>query len=179
MKLSDQKVYYSTYHFPIGQTFIASTDKGICALFQSNRFDPFHKWLQKRFKPENIIEDQEYNRHVETQLQDYFSSQRSQFDLPLDLRGTEFQQKVWAELQKIPHGQTITYKELAIRVGGSNYTRAVGGANNKNPVSVIVPCHRVVGSNGKLVGYAGGIEMKSQLLQLEQGGLFSPNVEYI
>ncbi|HHT68799.1 MAG TPA: methylated-DNA--[protein]-cysteine S-methyltransferase [Firmicutes bacterium] len=102
------------------------------------------------------------------QLDEYFSGRRKQFEIPLVLHGTEFQQRVWRELQAIPYGQTHTYKEVAVRVECPKGSRAVGLANNRNPISIIIPCHRVVGQNGKLTGYAGGLDSKQHLLDLEQ-----------
>ncbi len=103
-----------------------------------------------------------------TQLQEYFSGTRKAFDMPLDLEGTEFQRKVWAELLKIPFGATMTYLELATMLGEPKLVRAVGAANGKNPVGIVVPCHRVIGTGGKLVGYAGGLERKRWLLHHER-----------
>lgn len=102
------------------------------------------------------------------QLQEYWSGQRKTFDFPYELRGTEFQKKVWAALETIPYGQTCTYGDIARMVGRPKAVRAVGAANGKNPMWIVVPCHRVVGSNGTLTGYAGGIEMKRCLLELEE-----------
>lgn len=104
---------------------------------------------------------------TEIQLREYFEGQRKNFDLPLDLQGTEFQQQVWRELSKISYGQTITYGEQAKRLGRPKSARAVGAANGKNPIGIIVPCHRVVGASGSLTGFAGGIEVKRQLLAIE------------
>lgn len=101
------------------------------------------------------------------QLEEYFHGTRSAFDLRLDLHGSPFQLKVWNELLKIPYGTTITYLELARRIGNDKSLRAAGGANGHNPVSVIVPCHRVIGSNGRLVGYRGGLKRKKWLLEHE------------
>ena len=103
----------------------------------------------------------------EEQLNNYFSGETQVFDLPLHPEGTEFQQKVWAELLKIPYGETITYMELAIRLGDPKAIRAVGTANGRNPIAVIIPCHRVIGAGNKLTGYAGGIWRKKLLLELE------------
>lgn len=169
-----ETVYYSTYEgFPVGTLHIASTNQGVCACFQSTSGpETLLQWLQKHVTAGQILFDPEHNRGIEKQLREYFAGERQQFDLTYDLRGTEFQVRVWKELQKIPYGQTITYGELARRVGGPTYSRAVGGANNKNPIGIIVPCHRVIGHDGKLVGYAGGLDMKRKLLQLERGGLF-------
>ena len=102
------------------------------------------------------------------QLQEYFDGNRKQFDLPYRLNGTEFQKKVWNELTHIPYGETISYKDIAIAVGNEKASRAIGMANNKNPITVIIPCHRVIGTSGKLVGYAGGLTMKEFLLDMER-----------
>ena len=101
------------------------------------------------------------------QLSDYFAGKLVSFDLPLNPEGTAFQQKVWAELIKIPYGETITYMELAIRLGDTKAIRAVGTANGKNPLAILIPCHRVIGAGNKLTGYAGGIWRKKALLELE------------
>lgn len=101
------------------------------------------------------------------QLSDYFAGKLVSFDLPLNPEGTEFQQKVWAELLKIPYGETITYMELAVRLGDIKAIRAVGTANGRNPIAIIIPCHRVIGAGNKLTGYAGGIWRKKALLELE------------
>jgi len=102
-----------------------------------------------------------------TQLQEYFAGKRKVFDLELAPSGTDFQKKVWQALLKIPYGKTATYKEIAAAIGHPKAARAVGMACNKNPIAIIIPCHRVVGSNGSLTGYAGGLEMKKRLLELE------------
>lgn len=101
------------------------------------------------------------------QLTEYFSGQRQEFSLPLAAHGTEFQKRVWAELAQIPYGQTISYGELARRTGNPKASRAVGLANGKNPISIVVPCHRVIGASGKLTGYGGGLARKEALLELE------------
>ncbi|MDR2410944.1 MAG: methylated-DNA--[protein]-cysteine S-methyltransferase [Bacteroidales bacterium] len=102
------------------------------------------------------------------QLVEYFDGKRKEFDLPLKLRGTPFQQKVWSALQTIPYGEVWSYKRLAESVGSPKGYRAVGMANNHNPISIVVPCHRVIGSDGSLVGYAGGLDRKKLLLEIEQ-----------
>jgi methylated-DNA-[protein]-cysteine S-methyltransferase len=102
------------------------------------------------------------------QLAEYFAGDRQSFDVPLRLDGTPFQQGVWRELVRIPFGRTITYAELARRVGNPSASRAVGNANGRNPVSIIVPCHRVIGADGKLTGYAGGVDIKRRLLEWER-----------
>ncbi len=102
------------------------------------------------------------------QLLEYFEGRRKHFDVPYKLKGTDFQKSVWAALCDIPYGETRTYKEIAKAVGNEKASRAVGMANNKNPLHVLVPCHRVIGASGKLVGYAGGLDMKEHLLKMEK-----------
>jgi methylated-DNA-[protein]-cysteine S-methyltransferase len=106
---------------------------------------------------------------VAAQLDEYFAGERTAFELELELAGTPFQQRVWAELRRVPYGETISYAELADRIGRPGAARAVGHCNARNPVSIVVPCHRVIGSAGALTGYAGGLERKRALLALESG----------
>ena len=101
------------------------------------------------------------------QLEEYFAGRRRQFDLPLDLHGTEFQKRCWQELLKIPYGETRSYADVARAIGNPSAVRAVGLANGQNPIAIIVPCHRVIGSDGSLTGYGGGLETKRKLLELE------------
>lgn len=103
-----------------------------------------------------------------SQLNEYFAKKRQRFDLPLKFGGTDFQNRVWRELLTIPYGETVSYKTLAERIGNAKACRAVGMANNKNPIPIIIPCHRVIGANGNLTGYAGGLDVKKFLLDLEQ-----------
>lgn len=107
-------------------------------------------------------------REAMRQMDAYFNDTLTRFDLPLHPRGTEFQLKVWEALQTIPYGQTRSYRDIARIVGNVKAVRAVGGANNKNPISIIIPCHRVIGKNGKLIGYGGGLEKKAWLLAFEK-----------
>ena len=104
------------------------------------------------------------------QLEEYFAGERDEFDLPVGAPGTPFQQRVWDELARIPYGQTISYAELASRIGRPTAVRAAGAANGANPVSIVIPCHRVIGSGGALTGYSGGLEAKRFLLELERSG---------
>jgi methylated-DNA-[protein]-cysteine S-methyltransferase len=110
------------------------------------------------------------NSHVAkvfTQLREYFKRERRKFDLPLDIIGTNFQKKVWNELLKIPYGEAITYNQLAINLGDKKVIRAAASANGANPLPIVIPCHRVIGSDGSLVGYGGGVDVKQKLLELE------------
>jgi methylated-DNA-[protein]-cysteine S-methyltransferase len=122
-----------------------------------------------------ISEDQSFEmnetnllRNAALQLNEYLEGKRNSFDLPLNPKGTEFQKKVWAALCDIPYGETRSYKQIAESVGNPKACRAVGMANNKNPIMIFIPCHRVVGSDGSLTGYAGGLDMKEKLLSLEK-----------
>lgn len=122
---------------------------------------------------DDIIEEVVQNdtpliRETKQQLDDYFDGKRKDFDLPLGPNGTEFQQKVWNALRNIPYGETRCYSEIAQIVGNAKASRAVGLANNRNPISIIIPCHRVIGKSGKLVGYGGGLEKKEILLNIEK-----------
>lgn len=117
--------------------------------------------------PNSQLGETALTRLAFNQITEYLQGKRRDFDFPYELHGTDFQKKVWRELCKIPYGETRTYKEIACAVGNPKASRAVGMANNKNPITIAVPCHRVVGSNGKLVGYAGGLDMKAALLKLE------------
>ena len=114
-----------------------------------------------------ILEETAVLKETNNQLQEYFAGKRKVFDLPLAPKGTEFQQKVWQALKEIPFGETRSYGEIAKRIGQPKASRAVGGANNRNPLPIFIPCHRVIGANGKLVGYAGGLEIKKVLLNVE------------
>ena len=161
-------IYSAKCKSPVGNLFLASTENGLCALqmFEDD-FDPV-KWAIK-FYPEYKMED--YHQVLDDavdQLSGYFCGYLKKFEIPLDLQGTEFQKKVWNELLNIPYGETRSYKEIAEKICNPKAMRSVGQANNKNPIGIIIPCHRVIGSSGKLVGYAGGIEKKSCLLALEQ-----------
>jgi methylated-DNA-[protein]-cysteine S-methyltransferase len=102
------------------------------------------------------------------QVEEYLAGKRTEFDLPFDIRGTEFQKKVWKELSKIPYGKTCSYRDIAKKIQNEKAVRAVGSANGKNPLSIVVPCHRVIASSGKLAGYAGGVATKTKLLDLEK-----------
>ncbi|KUP24820.1 hypothetical protein AWJ19_30360 [Paenibacillus sp. DMB5] len=156
----------------IGDLTLCTTDKGLCLV----RFGPLartrpdmEKWLAARMGKVELLPGEDQLAGAKHQLSEYFSGQRREFSLPLDMRGTPFQLQVWTALRTIPYGGAVSYKDMAIEVGNAKAVRAVGGANNRNPVPVIVPCHRVIGAAGALVGYAGGLGIKSCLLELEAG----------
>lgn len=147
---------------PVGVLKLVAHEHALVAVLWENE-NP------KRVRLAELIEDQQHPILLRTQkqLNEYFAGQRQIFDLPLDFEGTEFQQKVWQALLSIPFGETRSYKDIAEQIGNVKAVRAVGAANGKNPISIIAPCHRVVGANGKLVGFAGGLENKDVLLKLE------------
>ena len=152
---------HTTIDSPVGPLTLVATDGGLSGLYMHEQ--------RHRPAPEAFGEpDPAPFAAVIEQLQEYFDGDRTDFDLPLSLRGTPFQRSVWDELTKIPYGETISYGELAARLGNPAASRAVGLANGRNPVGVIVPCHRVVGSTGGLTGYGGGIERKRHLLAFER-----------
>ena len=145
---------FAVYDFPCGRLKITYSDGAITRLEKTDLLSPG--------VPSEISEE------ACRQLREYFAGQRFAFDLPVKARGTPFQEKVWSELCRIPYGETRSYKEIAIKIGDEKACRAVGMANNRNPISIIIPCHRVIGATGALVGYGGGLEMKKLLLALER-----------
>ena len=155
---------YKRIHSPVGKLKLVTSDKGLIAVLWEN--DKPHRVrlgdLVKRHSHPVLIE-------AERQLGEYFDGKRRSFSVPLDMRGTSFQKSVWEALLAIPFGETRSYRDLAKKLGNPRATRAVGAANGRNPISIIVPCHRVIGSNGNLTGFAGGLETKARLLELEQG----------
>jgi methylated-DNA-[protein]-cysteine S-methyltransferase len=158
----DPSIAKTTYQSPLGPMIVAATDRGVAGIwFDGQRHLPDHAaW---REQPEHAV-----LVLAVAQLHDYFGGIRTEFDLPLDLQGgTVFQQSVWRALLAIPRGRTTSYRSLSQQVGQPSAMRAVGAAVGRNPVSIVVPCHRVLGSDGSLTGYAGGLERKSALLQLE------------
>jgi methylated-DNA-[protein]-cysteine S-methyltransferase len=149
-------VRYAIMNTRLGPVNVASTPKGLASI----QFGPG--------LPAQGIPDESANREILQQLEEYFQGTRVRFDVPLDIEGTEFQMAVWRELQRIPYGETCSYGEIAARIGNPRAARAVGMANHENPIAVVIPCHRVVGRDGSLTGYAGGLHLKEELLSLEQ-----------
>lgn len=149
---------------PVGALKLVAHDHALVAVMWDNED-------HKRVRLAELIENNQHSMllKVKQQLEEYFAGQRQQFDLPLDFQGTDFQQQVWQALLTIPYGETRSYKDIALQIGNEKAVRAVGAANGKNPISIIAPCHRVIGAGGALVGFAGGLDKKQILLSLEQG----------
>ena len=150
--------FYYIYKSKIGNIYIKTDENYVYNINFINLSSIYQNIEYKK----NIITEKVIN-----QLEEYFNGKRKIFELPVKLIGSEFQKKVWKELIKIPYGKTISYKELATSIGNEKACRAVGMANNKNKIMIVIPCHRVIGSNGDLTGYAGGLNIKQQLLELE------------
>ena len=153
-------MYYCYFESPVGNLLLTGNEllESLHFPLGKTRMEPGKDWI---YKAELFLE-------AIDQLEAYFKGERTRFDLELKVQGTEFQKMVWKELVKIPYGETISYGELARRIGNPNACRAVGLANGKNPISIIVPCHRVIGKNGSLTGFGGGLEAKKTLLDLEK-----------
>jgi len=154
--------YYKTMSSPVGMLKLIAGTRGLAAVL----------WIHERPHPMELAATIEAPEHplllqTEQQLREYFGGERDAFPIPLDLRGSEFQRQVWKVLQTIPYGETRSYGDVAKLVGDPTAVRAVGGAVNRNPIAIILPCHRVIGASGKLVGFGGGLANKSFLLQLE------------
>ncbi|PLV58260.1 methylated-DNA--[protein]-cysteine S-methyltransferase [Erwinia sp. B116] len=162
-----------TYSFnlidsPVGELKLVATERALVAVLWEND-DP----KRSRFLPQT--EDRQHAILLETerQLREYFAGERQHFSLALDFVGTDFQKQVWAALLTIPYGETRSYAQIAQQIGNPSAVRAVGAANGRNPISIITPCHRVIGANGKLTGFAGGLDTKAFLLRRESGQLWA------
>ena len=157
------QLVYMYMDSPVGALKLVAHDQALVAVMWDNED-------HKRVRLAELIQDHQHPMliRVKKQLEQYFAGQRQQFDLPLDFQGTDFQQQVWQTLLTIPYGETRSYKEIAVQIGNEKAVRAVGAANGRNPISIIAPCHRVIGSSGALVGFAGGLDKKQILLSLEQ-----------
>lgn len=155
-------MYYQIIDTTIGPYFISDSGEGISYVEHVKDLEnlsPIIATMEEKSTP--LLEK------ASQQLKEYFEGTRKEFDLPLDTNGTPFQEKVWQALRNIPYGEVRSYKDIAVAIGNPKAVRAVGGANNRNPVSILTPCHRVIGIRGALTGYGGGIDVKEKLLRLE------------
>jgi len=147
---------------PVGDLVIGESEGFITYLLFSTEIK-----MNENIKSSYIVEETPLIKKTKHQLDEYFAGERKDFELPLNPAGTEFQMKVWEALKEIPYGETRSYQQIGVQIGCPKASRAVGHANNRNPISIIIPCHRVIGANGKLTGYGGGIDIKEELLALE------------
>ncbi|MEB3768085.1 methylated-DNA--[protein]-cysteine S-methyltransferase [Acinetobacter sp. MD2] len=158
------KLTLNTIPSPVGLLYLVADEQALRAVLWEHEY-------QRVFAQQSLVVDAQHPilMQAKTQLEEYFLGQRQHFELKSDpYGGTVFQRQVWQALQKIPFGETCCYSDIAKQIGNPKAVRAVGTANGRNPLSIIVPCHRVIGANGKLVGYAGGLEQKIKLLNLER-----------
>lgn len=146
----------------IGPLYLVGSEKGLQGVFWKKQNVPIASGKDGAI--ETLL------KKSSAQIEEYLNGKRKKFELPLNAEGTEFQKKVWEELRKIPYGETRSYKEVAVALKNANASRAVGTANGQNPLSLIVPCHRVISSDGSMGGYAGGLDIKGMLLELEKNG---------
>ena len=160
------KIYVTPFNSPIGTLYITSSDKGVVCISLSGK-ESLLKDLERLVPDMELEENAVKNKRVIKQLREYFSGARKNFDLPLHVIGTEFQKLVWRQLKRVPFGQTASYKEIAEKIGKPQAMRAVGQANHRNPIPIIIPCHRIIGANGHLVGFGGGLDLKRFLLSHE------------
>jgi methylated-DNA-[protein]-cysteine S-methyltransferase len=154
---------FDYYKSPVGKLKLIASTKGLSGLLWEGELDERVLF--------GVLKENKQNKFIlkaKKQLDEYFSGERKSFSIALDMKGTEFQKKVWNQLGQIPFGRTKSYKEIAVKIKNPKASRGVGSANRRNPVSIIVPCHRVIGSNGKLTGFAGGLNVKSWLLEFEK-----------
>ena len=157
---------YTKIESPVGNLWLMASDEGLHALVWDK--DLKHPKYKKQFKDLKESKNHPVLSQAIKQLKEYFEGKRTDFDIPLAAEGTEFQKKAWAQLSLIPYGETISYAEQAKRLGNAKASRAVGTANSKNPISIIVPCHRVIAKSGSLAGFGGGLHNKKFLLELEK-----------
>lgn len=167
-----KKYYYKEMGSPVGRLKIVASDNGLAAVLWEDD-NP------KRIRVRTYVEDNSHPVLIEAerQLKEYFEGRRTSFSLVLDPVGTEFQREVWKALSTIPYGETRSYTDVARQIGHANAVRAVGAANGRNPISIVVPCHRVIGSSGELRGFAGGLEAKAALLSMERIKNGKPQME--
>jgi len=169
--MTPDSVYYTLIDSPLGKILIVRNSRGLCHIEFQEGLSPIIPETSWHF-------DQGGFEEVVSQLRAYFNEELFHFDLPLAPEGTPFQTQVWQALRTIPYGEVISYAELASKLGRShNSARAVGAANGKNPLPIVIPCHRVIGSDGSLTGYAGGIHIKESLLALERRGRAKINLQ--
>jgi O-6-methylguanine DNA methyltransferase len=175
VEMNQEKISYARMKTPLGaHLWIARSERGICRIEFKHSESEFHIMLARIWPKATLVKDEAALQKPLAELDEYFAGQRRKFTFPLAPEGTTFQQKVWQAVSAIPFGQVTTYQNIARKIGKAKAVRAVGHANGSNPLPIIIPCHRVIGSNGDLCGYGGGLELKRKLLELEGISIF-PN----
>jgi len=171
-------IAYTTMDSAVGRLLIASTDHGLLGIgFLQNGVEEAVSRLEKAYPGDTLVEDLATNRDALNQLQEYFQGRRRVFTLPLELRGTEFQRSVWEAVAGVPYGETRSYGYIARKLGKPKAYRAVGAANGANPIPIVIPCHRIIGSDGSMTGFGGGIPIKEKLLVLEKAWMIKENTD--
>jgi len=166
-----ETIFSEKIESPVGTLLAAATAKGLCLLEFADvedRLNRHQNHLETVFKTKIVDGNSEIIKQLKKELKEYFKGDRKNFDVKIDCKGTAFQENAWNALLKIPYGQTRSYKEQAIAVGNPKAVRAVAGANNRNKISIVIPCHRVIGKNGSMTGYGGELWRKEFLLKLEK-----------
>ena len=162
------KVYCTSFESKIGIIYVASTERGVCKIsIPKETKKNFFSWLHKHFNEDEVEENRSRNKQVIDEINRYFNRRPTKFNSPLHQIGTPFQKKVWRYVRRIHYGSTMTYKDIAVKIGNPRGYQAVARANASNPIPIVVPCHRVIGANGSLVGYSAGVKTKEFLLGLE------------
>lgn len=165
-------VYWTEFRHQQWNMYLAASTKGLCYVGSNSApFEELNSWVNRYFPNSPLIEDDEKLKYYGEELAEYLEGKRVMFSIPFDLRGTAFQLEVWQALCEIPYGMTCSYSDIAGQIGRPSSVRAVGTAIGANPILINVPCHRVIGKNGALTGYRGGIDMKISLLKLEEKGV--------
>lgn len=169
-------IFWSLMKYRDWNLYIASTIKGMCYIGSPNKpIEELYKWVKKKFPDCVLVEDKEMLEIYMNEIIEYLEGKRKTFSILIDSTGTEFQRAVWNALCEIPYGETKSYSDIANSINKPSAVRAVGSAIGANPLLITVPCHRVVGKNGTLTGYRGGLEMKTRLLELERKGELGTN----
>ncbi len=172
--MSQVKISYAKMKTPLGaHLWIARSERGACRIEFNHSESELRNMLARIWPKATLVKDEAAVQKPLTELEEYFAGQRKKFTFSLAPEGTVFQQKVWQAVYAIPFGEVTTYQNIAKKIGKSKAVRAVGHANGSNPLPIVIPCHRVIGSNGDLCGYGGGLEFKRKLLELEGIGIFA------
>ncbi len=171
------KISISEFNTPLGEMIACATNEGLSLLdYKSPQCQLKIKKLEQLLNMSSVVEENEHTRQTKKELEEYFKSNRNEFSVKLANRGTEFQQKVWEKILLVKYGSTTTYEKLSLSLNNALAIRAVAHAVATNPIMIIIPCHRIIGKNGNLTGYAGGLTRKQQLIDLEsKTSLFGPD----